>query len=301
MGKWLRGFVMTYRRVRPFRGILEGNRDDGIISIEFIGADATVFYSPIWSIDTLLELPALLGPGVYILLGLGDDESKPRAIVGEGGMLQERLAAHAGDDDLDFVWDILAVTGQRVMNETIRLILQRRFVDEITHCGSARIANGHDADRFTRCDHSLAVADSVMEDVRPFFSMLTPGLFASTPPVLVPINARRAGLPRGVDAEGMSWSRHEMRFRGAHALASMRGRTTMLLPGSQVLNGGDKPLWVARKRDELLQRGAMRPIGDNRLLLVVTIICFDTAYEAATFVSGGASISARLIWTPMDP
>ena len=110
-----------------------------------------------------------------------------------------------------------------------------------------------------------------------------------------------AGLPRGVDAEGMSWSRHEMRFRGAHALASMRGRTTMLLPGSQVLNGGDKPLWVARKRDELLQRGAMRPIGDNRLLLVVTIICFDTAYEAATFVSGGASISARLIWTPMDP
>jgi hypothetical protein len=290
-----------HKRIRPFRGIVEGSRDDGIISLEFIGSDAAVFYCPIWSIDALLDLPALLGPGVYILLGLGEEEAKPRAVVGEGGMLQERLAAHAGDVNLDFVWDVVAVTGPRVMTETIRLILQRRFVDEITHCGSARIANGHDADRFTRCDHSLAVADSVMEDVRPFLSMLTPGLFASTPPVLVPINARRAGLPRGVDAEGMSWSRHEMRFRGAHALASMRGRTTMLLPGSQVLDGGDKPLWVARRRGELMKTGAIRPIGGGNLLLVMTIICFDTAYEAATFVSGGASISARLIWTPMDP
>ena len=293
--------MMVDEGARPFRGLLEGTRNDGVISFEFVGSDATVFACPIWSIDALLEQPALLGPGVYILMGLGAADAKPQVIVGEGGMLQERLGAHASDDELDFVSDVVAVTGPRVMSETIRLILQRRFVDEIVQVGSARIANGHDADRYTRNAHDVAAADRIMEDIRPFLCMVLPGLFSLLPPVKRPISMRCAGFPRGVDAEGTSWSRHEMRFRGAHALASMRGRETVLLPGSHILNGGDRPLWIARRRTELLTLGVLRPIDDGNLLLVTTTVCFETAYEAATFVAAGASVSARLLWTPLDP
>jgi hypothetical protein len=295
---------MITRRARPFRGFIHGSRNDGYASFEFAASDATVFVCPIWSIDVLLELPALLGPGVYILVGLGDeaDGSTLRAIVGEGGMLQERLAAHSGDAKLDFVWDVIAVAGPRVMSETIRLILQRRFLDEIVQYGGAKIVNRHDADRFTRSEHDLAVADRIMEDVRPFLCMAVPGLFASIPPVTHPIGTRCAGLPRGVDVEGITWSRHEMRFRGAHATASMQGRVTMLLPGSCILkSAGTKPRWLSEKRQELIESGALRSVGDGRLLLLTTMVCFETAREAAIFVSGGASISARLVWTPIDP
>ncbi|WP_342111341.1 hypothetical protein [Methylobacterium sp. SI9] len=292
---------MTRLRSRPFRGLMSGTREDGLLSLEFVGSDVGLHCCPIWSIDDLLALPNILGPGIYILVGApADAGGKLRAIVGEGGMLQERLAAHANDDKLDFVWEVVAITGPRVMTETQRLMLQRRFVDEINHFGRARVANPHDADRFTRTEYESAIADRVMEDLRPLFAMTVPGIIADIEPVLLPIGARIAFLPRGVDLDRELWTDHEMRFKGAHALARMRGRETVIVPGSKIL-GCTKPKlrWLRDKRDLLLRSGVLRPASDSALLDVVSFIKFESAHEAATFVAGGASVSARLVWIPI--
>jgi hypothetical protein len=298
----MQGKTMMPVRTRPFRGMIFGTRDEGFLSLEFVGSDVGLYACPIWSIDDLLALPALLGPGIYVLVGAPSEaEGKLRAVVGEGGMLQERLAAHANDEKLDFVWEVLAITGPKVMTETQRLMLQRRFVDEINFFGKVRVVNPHDADRYTRTDHEAAVAERIMEDLRPLVSMTFPGLIAEIEPVLLPIGARLTFLPRGVDADREMWTDHEMRFKGAHALARMRGRETVLIPGSKVLGGTQpKPRWLRDKRELLLRSGVLRPASDGALLDVVSFIRFETSHEAATFVAGGASVSARLVWVPLS-
>ncbi len=189
---------MLEMRPRPFHGMLTGTRDDGIISIGFVGSDCTLYSCPIWSIDELLAKPALLSPGVYVLLGDPVDQGgKLRAIVGEGGMLQERLQAHANDERLDYLWQILAVVGPKVMNETQRLMIQRRLTDEINHYGRAVVVNAHDADRFMRTELESVIADRIIEDIRPLICLVVPNVIAEVEPVRLTIGSRAHLLPRG--------------------------------------------------------------------------------------------------------
>lgn len=293
---------MLNRRPRPFRGMMSGNRDDGYVSMEFVSSGVALHACPIWSIDRLLDLPAMLGPGLYILVGMpAPGSQKLRAMVGESGMLQERLAAHAVDPALDFVWDACVATGPRVMNETVRLILQRAFVDEIANHGFASIANRQDAERFTATEHDLATAAQITEDLRPLLDMAMPGLVAAVEPVRVPIGARTVMSPRGLDPLGLVRTTHTMRWRGALATATMRGGETVLLPGSRVVaDVCANTHWLRAKRAELLGSGVLVGGEDERYLTVAAFVTFRTAREATAFVTGGASASARLTWMPVD-
>jgi len=293
---------MPENRPRPFRGMMEGTRDEGYVSLEFVSSGVALHACPIWSIDRLLDLPAMLGPGLYILVGMSaPGTSKLRAVVGESGMLQERLAAHAVDPTLDFVWDACVATGPRVMNDTVRLILQRAFVDEIANHGFAAVANRQDAERFTATEHDIATAAQVTEDLRPLLDMVMPGLVAAVEPVRVPIGARSVKSPRGLDPLGLVRTTHTMRWRGALATATMRGGETVLLPGSRVVaDVSTNTHWLREKRAELIGSGVLVPSGDDRYLTVAAFVTFRTAREATAFVTGGASASARLTWMPID-
>lgn len=287
---------------RAFRGILTGTRDDGCLTLEFLNCAVALHACPAWSADQMLSLPSLLGPGIYVLVGMGlPGSSRCRAIVGESGMLHERIAAHLADPKLDFVWEVLALVGPRVMNETVRLILQRRLVDEIANHGMAAVANRHDAERFTATEFDLTAASRVLEDARPLLDLALPGLIAVVEPIHLPITARAAGLPRGIDPLGLAETTHEMRWRGAHAVATIRGVVTVLLPGSHVVAEvveGRK--WLVAKRAELTATGVLVPSPDRRHLVVRAYVTFGSPEEATIFVTGGAQASARLTWTPID-
>ncbi|WP_408903069.1 hypothetical protein [Methylobacterium radiotolerans] len=293
---------MLEKRPRPFRGMMAGTRDEGYVSLEFVSSGVALHACPIWSMDRLLELPAMLGPGLYILVGMPlPGSTKLRAVVGESGMLQERLAAHAADPALDFVWDACVATGPRVMNETVRLILQRTFVDEIANHGFATISNRQDAERFTATEHDIATAAQVTEDLRPLLDMAMPGLVASVEPVKAPIGARAVMAPRGLDPLGLIRTTHTMRWRGALATATMRGGETVLLPGSRVVaDVCANTQWLREKRIELIGSGVLVPGDDARYLTVAAFVTFRSAREATAFVTGGASASARLTWMPVD-
>jgi hypothetical protein len=293
---------MTAALPRSFRGLLRGTRATGVLSIEFVDSAVALHAAPAWAIDEMLEIPELLGPGLYLLLGTGEEPgSKARAVVGEAGMLRERLASHASDERLDFVFEAIALTGPTALNETVRLWLQRRFVDEIVHSGRVGRILGHYPERCTASVYDSAAARRILADVRPLFALVAPELIAEVEPVTEPVASRPAALPRGVDPQGHSWTTHEMAHAGANARASMLGRETILLPRSTIIaqtRGGAK--WIAHRKAELLGRGVLVPHADGRLLLVTAFIAFRTVQEATAFVTGGASASARLTWLPVD-
>ncbi|SFI50628.1 hypothetical protein SAMN02799642_02031 [Methylobacterium brachiatum] len=293
---------MTPAIPRSIRGLLRGSRGDGVLTIAFMDSAVTVHAAPAWALDEMLEVPDLLGPGVYLLIGVAEEPSqKARAVVGEAGMLRERLAGHATDPKLDFVYEAIAMTGPNVMNETVRLILQRRLVDEIVHAGRIGRVLGRYPERCTASIYDVVAATRMLADVRPLFGLVAPGLIADVEPVTEPLAARIAALPRGVDPEGATWTTHEMAHAGANARASMLGRETVLLPRSTILaetRGAAK--WIVARRTELKARGVLVAHADPRLLLVAAFIAFRTAHEAAAFVTGGAAGSARLTWLPVD-
>ncbi len=287
---------------RSFRGLLSGTRDDGLLRIEFTSGAITLHQCPMWTIDELLLQPALLGPGLYILVGMGERaSSRPRALIGEGGLLQERLTAHSTDPRLDFVWDVVAVTGPRVMCETIRLIMQRRLIDEIRHHGCVDIANRHDAERHSGSEFDRVAADEIMCDLRPLLCLAIPGLVSTVEPVVVPIGARTPSPPRGVDQAAPTWTKHELRYRGANAIASIGGGSTILHPGSTIIGAVQpSPRWLIVQRSRLAVDGLLEDVGDGRLVRVKSFITFKSVGDATSFVTGGASLSARLAWMLLD-
>lgn len=293
---------MNTRVPKSLRGLLRGNRADGVITLEVSGSAVTMHAAPAWSFDELLGLNDLLGPGVYCLLGLDEDPSaRAKAIVGEGGLLHERLAAHAGDPRLDWIYEVLCWTGPRVMSEVIRLVLQRRLVDELLLAGRVGRIVGHDPERATASPYDVAAAEQILGDIRLLSGIVEPGLLADVAPVLEPITSRPATLPRGVDATGLTWTTHEMAYAGARARASMLGRETILLPGSTIVaetRGSSK--WVSARRADLVEKGALVDHVDPRLMRLATFVSFRSAQEATAFVTGGASASARLTWMPVD-
>jgi hypothetical protein len=293
---------MTAAMPRAFRGLLRGTRATGVLTVEFVDSALALHAAPAWALDEMLEVPDMLGPGLYVLLGLGTEPgSKARAVVGEAGMLRERLASHAADQRLDFVYEAIALTGPGVLNETVRLLLQRRLVDELLHGGTVGRVLGHYPERCTASVYDIVAARRILADVRPLFALVAADLIAEVEPVTEPISARTAALPRGVDPEGSTWTTHEMAHAGASARASMLGRETILLPRSTILaetRSGAK--WIAARKADLLTRGVLVPHGNPRLLLVVAFIAFRSANEAAAFVTGGSSASARLTWLPVD-
>ncbi|MHC2109119.1 GIY-YIG nuclease family protein [Methylobacterium sp. CM6246] len=294
---------MTARLPRVLRALLRGTPGDGILTLELHGSAIAMHAAPVWRFDELLELADVLAPGVYCLIGVGDDPSgKARALVGEGGMMRERLASHASDPRLDWVYEVLCWSGPRVMSDTVRLCLQRRLVDELLFAGRIGRLVGHDPERATASVYDTVAADGILEDMRMLAGFAIPGLMADVMPVRVPIAARNSTLPRGVDPQGMTWSTHEMAYAGARAMASMLARETVLLPHSTIIaatRGGAK--WLCDKKAELLAGGVLVAHADPRLLLVTTFITFASAREATAFVAGGAAASASLTWVPVEP
>lgn len=287
---------------RVLRALLRGTPGDGILTLELHGSAIAMHAAPVWRFDELLELSDVLAPGVYCLVGVDDDPAgKPRALVGEGGMMRERLASHASDPRLDWVYEVLCWSGPRVMSDTVRLCLQRRLADELLFAGRIGRLVGHDPERATASIYDSVAADGILEDMRMLAGLATPGLMADVMPVRVPIAARSSVLPRGVDPQGSTWSTHEMAYAGARAMASMLARETVLLPHSTIIaatRGGAK--WLRDKKAELLADGVLVAHADPRLLLVTAFITFSTAREATAFVAGGAQASASLTWIPSD-
>ncbi|MCE4226683.1 hypothetical protein HCU64_23350 [Methylobacterium sp. C25] len=285
---------------RAFRGILRGTGLDGFISIELAPGSVVLHACPIESVGAMLLEPSLLGPGVYVLLGIDEEQPEGRqAIVGEGGSLQERLAAHASDQRCDFCWEIVAFSGPGAMNDTIRLILQRLLLDEIRHNGFARIANRHDAERHTGGLHDVTAARALLEEMRTLLRLVRPGLVAATTPPRLPISARSPRAPRGVEEHAPDWVHLEMRHRGAHATVSVRGGEVVLLPGSSILSETRSTArWLLARRRELTLTRVLTPLS-SQWLLVSSMVRFDSLGAATAFVTGGASTSSRLTWTPV--
>ncbi|WCS24865.1 hypothetical protein LOK46_27685 [Methylobacterium sp. NMS14P] len=293
---------MTVRTPKSIRGLLRGTRGDGVLTLELFGSAVAMHAAPAWSFDDLLDLDEVLGPGLYILVGLGEGlDARSRAIVGEGGLVRERLAAHAADPKLDWVYEAVVVTGPRVLSEVIRLCLQRRLADELVLGGGIGRVVGHDPERATASSYEMAAAERILEDIRALAGLVSPGLMADVTPVLEPISSRPSMLPRGVDAVGLTWTTHEMAYAGARARASMLGRETIVLPGSTIVaasRGTSK--WLPERKAELLGRGVLTGHADARLLRLTTFVKFRTAQEATAFVSGGACASACLTWRPVE-
>jgi hypothetical protein len=63
--------------------------------------------------------------------------------------MRERIASHASDPRPGHIYEILAVTGARMMNEAIRLYLQRRIVEGFLYDGMIGCSDGFDAERRT--------------------------------------------------------------------------------------------------------------------------------------------------------
>ena len=260
--------------------------------------------APAWSFDDLIDLNEVLGPGIYILVGVGEEPlGKPRAVVGEGGLIKERLAAHAADPKLDWIYEAIVVTGPRVLSEVIRLCLQRSLSDELLLAGRIGQVVGNDPERATASIYEIAAAERILDDVRTLAGVLHPGLIADVAPVLKPISSRSSSLPRGVDADGSTWTTHEMSYAGARARASMLGRDeTVILPGSTIIAGSrGASKWVLAKKAELIGTGVLVGHADGRLLQLTTFVKFRSAQEATAFVSGGAAASAALTWLPVEP
>lgn len=294
---------MIVRTLKSIRGLLRGVRSDGVLTLEICGSAIAMHAAPAWRFDELLDLNEILGPGLYILIGVDEvPDAKPRAIVGESGLVRERLAAHAVDPRLDWIFEIVVVTGPRILSEVIRLCLQRRLADELLLAGRIGRLVGQDPERATASVYEIAAVERIIEDVRTLAGIVAPGLIADVAPVDEPISARRAMLPRGVDPCGLTWSTHEMAYAGARAQASMLARETVLLPRSTILaetRGGAK--WLRDRKAELLASGVLVPHPDRRLLLVTAFVRFANAGEATAFVAGGASASASLTWLPVEP
>jgi hypothetical protein len=293
---------LSVRTPKSIRGLLRGTRGDGVLTLELFGSAVAMHAAPAWNFDDLLDLNEVLGPGLYILVGLGEGpDAKSRAIVGEGGLVRERLAAHAADPKLDWIYEAVVVTGPRVLSEVIRLCLQRRLADELLLGGGIGRLVGHDPERATASSYEIAAAERILEDIRTLVGLVSPGLMADKTPVLEPISSRPSMLPRGVDAAGVTWTTHEMAYAGARARASMLGRETVVLPGSTIIaasRGTSK--WLPERKAELLGTGVLTSHADSRLLRLTTFVKFRTAQEATSFVSGGACASAFLTWRPVD-
>lgn len=83
-------------------------------------------------------------------------------------------------------------------------------------------------------------------------------------------------------------------------MASIRGALTVLQPGSTVVAFlQTRTRWLTSLRDQLLAEGALEE-GGHGLLRLTTYVTFKSVGAATTFVTGGASVSARLAWLPDD-
>ncbi|MFB0493613.1 hypothetical protein ABIE45_006269 [Methylobacterium sp. OAE515] len=210
--------------------LLRGTPRDRLVSLELNGSAIAMHAVPFWHFDELLELADVLAQGVYCLVGVDNDSAgKAPALIREGEMKRERLASHASDPRLDWVYELICWPCPRVMSDTVRLCLQRRLADELLSAERIGRLVGDDPERATASIYDSVAADGILEDMRMLAGLATPGIMDNVISVRAPIATRSSILPRWVDPQRMTCSTREMAYAGARATANMLARETMLL------------------------------------------------------------------------
>jgi len=139
-----------------------------------------VFPRHLWA--KVRERKELLGSGVYILVGYGDDDDDlPRIYVGEGDGIRDRIEQHVQKKDF-WTWAV-AFTG--ALNKAHVQWLEHRLVALADEAGQCHLENGNTPQAPFLSEHELADVASFLDHMLRILPLIRLSAFEKPKPVTV--------------------------------------------------------------------------------------------------------------------
>lgn len=273
---------------RALRIFLVNGTPDSVVVASLGGSTTIVLFAPRSALADLLARPESRRTGVYLLVGL-DEENPTRSLVyvGEGDEVAARLAAHDKDSTKDFFERVcLIVSRDDEFHKAHSRYLESRLLTAIKRAGRASLVNGNEPPPKKLNEADLADMERVLTEVELIlptlgFDVLTPG------PALKTTTQEAATV----------W-----RYRGGdcNARAKEAGSSFVVLADSiarsqEVASASDTTRAV---RAQLVEDGAVEPTA-NGMWRFTRDVSFKSPSAAASAVYGG-NVSGPQYWVHED-
>jgi hypothetical protein len=269
---------------------IEG-RPDGMLTAEVFNWTGHVLMTPRTRIDAALARKEARYTGVYILLGERDGE--PRAYIGEGENISDRIRNHDTEKDW-WTSAVLVTTGANALNKAHVKYLEARLVEEARESRRVTLDNGNTPPRPSLSE----AAQSNMEAFLGYLLMVLPALRVDMFIKNIRPKANQARSERTSDAPRFVL---ENRKRGLKAYATLEDGDFIVEAGSQANVAWDgvntKHSGYAVLHEDLQRTGVLKSEGDH--LVFTENYAFKSPSAAAGVVNGRPS-NGTLEWKLAD-
>lgn len=267
-------------------------RPDGMLTAEVFNWTRHVLMTPRTQIGVALARKEARYTGVYLLLG--ELEGEPRAYIGEGEDISDRIRNH--DTKKDW-WSsaVLVTSAANNLNKAHVKYLEARLVEEARAVGRVALDNGN-----TPLRPSLSeTAQSNMEAFLGYLLMVLPALRID-----MFIKNTRPAISLGVDAASQN---DAPRFRLVNKKHGLNA-TAVLKDGEFIIETGSlarmrwegattKQTGYALLHDELRKTGVLKDNGEH--CVFAQNYAFSSQSAAAAVVLGRPA-NGTLEWRPVD-
>jgi Domain of unknown function (DUF4357) len=280
----------TTRRGRTLKLYLVDGTPSGVITAELGVSSVRAVVASRTALPELIKREEALRTGVYLLVG-PDPELSGRTLVyvGEGDQVKTRLQAHDADEAKDFFTRaVLIVSKDENLTKAHGRYLESRVIAAIRIAGRAKLVNGTEPPFRGLPEPEIADMERVLDEIEVLLPVL--GFDMLRPAVGEQPQTTGSGVPQATA---------EFVFR--EATTSARARETndefVVLTGSLARTRTTESCSdsVKRRRQDLMESGALKPTADGKHLEFITDVPFDTPSGAGAVVYGG-SVNGRLYW-----
>ena len=255
-------------------------RPDGMLTAEVFNWTGHVLMTPRTQIGTALARKEASYTGVYLLLG--EHEGEPRAYIGEGEDISDRIRNHDTKKDW-WTSAVLVTTSANILNKAHVKYLEARLVEEAKLAGHTALDNGTAPSRPGLSEAAQSNMESFLAYLFMVFPALRVDLFIrkTRPTVIV--------APGASSAVGET-ARFEVYYpkEGIRAAAVVQNGEFIVEAGSQARRQWEgktsKETGYALLHAELLKTGILAP--DSAHCLFTQNYAFSSASAAASVIFG---------------
>lgn len=241
---------------------------DGLRTAELSNWSGKAVAAPRSQLEQLISREEVASPGVYLLLGVDEDEAQ-QIYIGEAEVVKSRLKQHVAKD----FWQsaIVFISKDENLTKSHIKFLEGELIRRLQEAGRAQVQNSQGS--------GAKLPESDKADMEAFFDQILQ---------LLPILGVTAFRPVSPSQVVTKDEVLHCRIKGLEALGSRTESGFVIYKGSQaVLSHRPSAKYSKRGREQLIKDKVMVPDGDH--LIFIRDVEFSSPSAAAAAVRGGAS------------